>query len=72
MAVADAPFAVDDEHRRHAPLLEQANLLAVSFGHVRAWIRQPWEGHIVLLPVAPEGVCSVGANYQDLCASPAE
>lgn len=65
MRKTNVPLFVDDAVQRHAPELEQVHLLTVHARHPVIGVRQTYEGNILVLPIAFEGLGIVRSDRND-------
>jgi hypothetical protein len=68
MRETDRPLAVDDEQGRHAPHLDQLDLLPILIGDCIVRVRQADEGVCAAPPVIDEGVSFVRADHDNFSA----
>ena len=62
MDILDDAFGVDHGHERHAPQLEQVDLLPVETGDLMIWIRDPDEWNALRAPIPAKFAGAVRAN----------
>lgn len=65
MDVTDESLSVHDRVQRHAPQLEQIDLLLVDFGNLLARVGQAGKGEMVFLPEAGKFFRGIRPDGQD-------
>jgi len=72
MGVTDHALPVHHADQRHAPKLEEIDLLSIAPRHLVARIGQADERKPVLVPILTKGVLAVRSNGEDLGAAGGE
>jgi len=66
MCVSYQPLPVNHKQSRHAPKFDQVDFLVVLVGDAGTDIRAADKGHVIHLPVTPEGIRTIRTQGDDL------
>ena len=67
MNIADIPFGIDDAIHRHAPELEEIDLLPIHFRDAMIWVGHSDERDTLSLPITLEGLKGIGTHGKKFC-----